>query len=43
MDETETHPDDVLLVQLIRMLVGLSKENRRRIIQALAGFFEVKL
>ena len=39
----EPHPDDELLLAIIKQLTALSKENRRRIIQTLATFFEVTL
>ncbi len=39
----EKHPDDELLLAIIKQLTRLSKENRRRIIQSVAAFFEVKL
>jgi hypothetical protein len=39
----ESHPEDQLLLTIIKMLTGLSKENRRRIIQTLATFFEVTI
>lgn len=42
MAETK-HPDDELLLAITKQLTALSKENRRRIIQMLATFFEVKI
>ena len=38
-----SHPEDQLLLTIIKMLTALSKENRRRIIQTLATFFEVTI
>jgi hypothetical protein len=38
-----SHPDDELLLAIIKQLTALSKENRRRIIQTLATFFEVTI
>lgn len=35
--------DDALVLWMIKQLSALSKENRRRIIQTLATFFEVKI
>ena len=37
------HPDDELLLAIIKQLTPLSNENRRRIIQTLATFFEVTI
>ena len=39
----DKHPDDEIVLAMIKLLTGLSKENRRRIIQTLATFFEVTI
>ena len=41
--QPESNVDDQVLVHMIKMLVPLSKEFRRRIIQSLAAFFEVTI
>lgn len=43
MQAGTSHPDDELLLAIIKQLTALSKENRRRIIQTLATFFEVTI